>query len=67
MQTVLVIDDHLIVRQGLRNLIENVSNNSITVEECSGLDDCGVKKIEKQGESYFWDLCPLQKSLKTGK
>ena len=36
MQTVLVIDDHLIVRQGLRNLIENVSNNSITVEECSG-------------------------------
>jgi len=45
MQTVLVVDDHLIVRQGLRNSIENASNNSITVEECSGRD--GLKLIRK--------------------
>ncbi|UCD10191.1 MAG: response regulator transcription factor [Dehalococcoidales bacterium] len=48
MQTVLVIDDHLIVRQSLKNLIENASNNSITAEECSGQES--LKLIRK--ESY---------------
>lgn len=45
MQTVLVVDDHLIVRQGLKNLIEDASNNSITVEECSGRDS--LKLVRK--------------------
>ena len=48
MPTVLIIDDHQIVRQGLRNLIEKTSSNSITVEECSGQDS--VKLIRK--DSY---------------
>jgi two-component system invasion response regulator UvrY len=36
MQTVLVVDDHLIVRRGLKTSIETASNNTISVEECSG-------------------------------
>ena len=45
MQTILVVDDHFIVRQGLKTLIENASNNSITVEECSGRES--LKLVRK--------------------
>ncbi|HEY95678.1 MAG TPA: response regulator transcription factor [Dehalococcoidia bacterium] len=45
MQTLLVVDDHIIVRQGVKNLIENASNNSISVKECSGHE--GLKLVRK--------------------
>ena len=32
----LIIDDHLIVRQGLKHLVENVPGNVMTAETCSG-------------------------------
>jgi DNA-binding NarL/FixJ family response regulator len=45
MQTVLVIDDHFIIRQALKSSIEKASNNSISVEVCSGQDS--LKLIRK--------------------
>jgi len=45
MQTVLIVDDHLITRQGLKTSIEKASNNSITVVGCSGQES--LKLIRK--------------------
>ncbi len=45
MQRVLIVDDHLIVRQGLVQFLEAASAHTLTIETCSGHE--GVKLIQK--------------------
>jgi len=36
-----------------------------TLQQCEGLDHCGVKTTHASGESFDWNVCPLITTLKT--
>lgn len=36
-----------------------------TLEQCEGLDRCGVKTAHASGTSFDWSGCPLMTTLKT--
>ncbi|MCI5165843.1 MAG: hypothetical protein D3903_07040 [Candidatus Electrothrix sp. GM3_4] len=39
---------------------ETLATNTVkTIEKCTGLDKCGVKKSHHSGANFHWDRCPL--------
>src|SRR3990172_6007212 len=47
MPRLLIVDDHLIVRDGLKQLVDGASDSAVTAETCSGQD--AIKLIRGNG------------------
>jgi hypothetical protein len=41
------------------------SHTRRNIDECTGLETCGVKTTHGNSETFDWDLCPVLQTLNT--